>query len=113
MVHNATKGRTKSVQFEKSMVSLETNDGSSSRDGASSPPVPGSRTSSLPMGENRDNINNMATIRHYRSMLDIEEPPRLPIAKPMSYDELYPKPGDPIPVHKLPPRRPLVDCQAP
>ncbi|KAK4165917.1 Septin-domain-containing protein [Cladorrhinum sp. PSN259] len=109
MVHNATKGRTKSVQFEKSMVSLDTNDGASSGDGASSPPVPGVRTSSLPMGgDNKENIN-MATIRHYRSMLDIEEPPRLPIAKPMSYDELYPKPNDPLTVHKHPRRRPFVD----
>ncbi|KAK4463732.1 hypothetical protein QBC42DRAFT_173058 [Cladorrhinum samala] len=113
MVHNATKGRTKSVQFEKSMVSLDTTDRSSSRDGASSPPVPGSRTSSLPVSENRDSVNTMATIRHYRSMLDIEEPPRLPIAKPMSYDELYPKPSDPIPVHKIPLRRPLIDSQGP
>ncbi|KAK4231380.1 Septin-domain-containing protein [Podospora fimiseda] len=109
MVHNATKGRTKSVQFEKSMLSLDTNDGASSRDGASSPPIPGVRTSSLPMGaESKENIN-ITAIRHYKSMLDIEEPPRLPIAKPMSYDELYPKPNDPILVHRYPPRRPFVD----
>ncbi|CAP70398.1 uncharacterized protein PODANS_3_4770 [Podospora anserina S mat+] len=104
MVHNATRSRTKSVQFEKSVISLDT-DGSSSRDGATSPPVPGSRTSSLPLGsESKENI-----IRHYRSMLNIEDPPKLPMAKPLSYGSLYPKPGDSVVVHRhqrIPMRRP-------
>lgn len=112
MVHNATRSRTKSVQFEKSVISLDT-DGSSSRDGATSPPVPGSRTSSLPLGsESKENI-----IRHYRSMLNIEDPPKLPMAKPLSYGSLYPKPGDSVVVHRhqrIPMRRPHdTICQAP
>ncbi|KAK3318462.1 Septin-domain-containing protein [Apodospora peruviana] len=91
MVHHATRARTKSVQFEKSVISLE--DGSSSRDGASTPssfPVPGTRISSLSSCDNKENINT--TIRQYRSMLIVEDVPKLPIAKPMSYEELYPKP---------------------
>ncbi|KAK3323446.1 Septin-domain-containing protein [Cercophora scortea] len=106
MVHHANKARTKSVQFEKSQVSLnDTADGASSRDGAASPPFPGTRTSSLPTGENKETLNT--TIRHYRSLLDVEDTPRLPMAKPLSYDELYPRPGDSATSHKHPLRRPF------
>ncbi|KAK3369126.1 Septin-domain-containing protein [Lasiosphaeria ovina] len=105
MVHHATKARTKSVQFEKSLISLDGAEGASSRDGASTPPIPGNRTSSLPTSENKENFNN--SIRHHRSMLDIEDPPKLPIAKPLSYDELYPKLVDPTALTKFPLRRPF------
>ncbi|KAK3390438.1 Septin-domain-containing protein [Podospora didyma] len=105
MVHHATKARTKSVQFEKSLISLDGADGASSRDGASSPPIPGTRTSSLPIGENKE--NKSATICHYKSMLDVEDAPKLPITKPLSYDELYPKPQDSVVIHKFPLRRPF------
>ncbi|KAK3353029.1 Septin-domain-containing protein [Lasiosphaeria hispida] len=105
MVHHATKARTKSVQFEKSLISLDTADGASSREGASSPPVPGTRTSSLPMGENKENTS---TIRHYRSLLDIEDVPKLPVAKPLSYEELYPKPTESMAFHKFPLRKPFA-----
>lgn len=104
MVHHATKARTKSVQFDKSVISLDASDGISSVDGSSTGPVPGTRTSSLPTGENKENIN---TIRHYRSMLDVEDPPKLPIAKPMSYEELYPKPIESFVLQRFPPRRPF------
>ncbi len=103
MVHHAARSRTKSVQFEKSLLSFDTTDGASSRDGTTSPLVPGTRTSSLPVGENKENIN---TIRHYRSMLDVDGAPKLPLAKPLSYDELYPKPAEPIELPKPVPRRP-------
>ncbi|KAK3688566.1 Septin-domain-containing protein [Podospora appendiculata] len=105
MVHHATKARTKSVQFEKSLVSLDTADGASSRDGAASPPLPGTRISSLPAGENKETGNT--TIRHYRSLLDVEDTPRLPMAKPLSYDELYPRPGDLTNTHRFSLRRPF------
>ncbi|KAK0718333.1 septin [Lasiosphaeria miniovina] len=105
MVHHATKARTKSVQFEKSLISLDGAEGASSRDGASTPPIPGNRTSSLPTSENKENFKN--SIRHYRSMLDIEDPPKLPITKPLSYDELYPKLVDSTALTKFPLRRPF------
>lgn len=105
MVHHATKARTKSVQFDKSVISLGTDDGVSSVDGSSTAPVPGTRTSSLPSGENKENVN---TIRHYRSLLDVDDAPKLPITKPMSYEELYPKPTDTfVVVQKFPLRRPF------
>ncbi|KAK5660335.1 hypothetical protein OQA88_12876 [Cercophora sp. LCS_1] len=99
MVHHATRARTKSVQFEKSLLSLDPSDGELSREGAISPPIPGTRTSSLPMGENKENI---ASIRQYRSMLDIDHAPRLPVAVPLSYDELYPKPTETMACNRLP-----------
>lgn len=107
MMHNATRGRAKSVQFEKSFASLaETIDGSSSRDGAVSPvPVPGTRTSSLPLGENNEMINK--ALRRYKSLLEIEDPaPKLPMTQRLSYDELYPKATDPTMSRALPSRRP-------
>lgn len=106
MVHHATRARTKSVQFEKSLISLDTADDTSSREGAISPPIPGTRTSSLPLGENKGNIS---IIRHYRSMLDVEGAPKLPMAKPLSYEELYPKPTESMSFQKFQWRRP-IDC---
>ncbi|KAK0620359.1 Septin-domain-containing protein [Immersiella caudata] len=104
MVHHATRTRTKSVQFEKSLISLETAEEASSREGATSPPVPGTRTSSLPLGDNKENIN---VIRHYRSMLDVEGAPKLPMTKPLSYEELYPKPTESMSFNKFLWRRPI------
>ena len=107
-MHNATRGRAKSVQFEKSFASLaETIDGSSSRDGAVSPvPVPGTRTSSLPLGENHEMLNK--ALRRYKSLLEIEDPaPKLPVTQRLSYDELYPKATDPDVSRELLPKRPL------
>jgi len=54
-----------------------------------------------------ENKENMAAIRRYRSMLDVEDAPKLPIAKPLSYEELYPKPADPVAIHRFPLRRHL------
>ena len=108
MVHHATRSRTKSVQFEKSVLSLNSVDDGSSREGTASPPVPGMRTSSLPpAGDNNKENVNVNTIRHHRSMLDVEDPPRLPVAQPLSYDELYPRPDETVTIQKLPPRRPF------
>ncbi|KPM43609.1 Cell division control protein 3 [Neonectria ditissima] len=51
------------------------------------------RHSSMPLGRhNRGESPSPeppATIRHYRSMLDVEEPPKLSAWKPISFDELY------------------------
>jgi hypothetical protein len=106
MVQHATRTRTKSVQFEKSVISLEPTDESCSREGATSPPVPGTRTSSLPLGDNKENIN---VIRHYRSMLDVEGAPKLPMTKPMSYEELYLKPTESMSFNRFLWRMP-IDC---
>ena len=59
----------------------------------------------MPMGENKENVN---VIRHYRSMLDVEGAPKLPMAKPLSYEELYPKPTESMTFYKLPWRKPLT-----
>ena len=89
MVQHAThKSRNKSVQFEKGHVGFENaNAPEPSRVYATLHAVPSTRTSSLPI-DHKENV-----IRHYRSMLDVDAP-RLPLAKPLSYDELYPKPQE-------------------
>lgn len=52
------------------------------------------------------------SVRHYRSLLDVEDAPKLPVAKPLSYAELYPSAPEPVPVRKasLPPQ---LDSQPP
>lgn len=106
MVHHATKVRPKSVQFEKSVLNLDAADEAFSPEGASVPLVPGTRTSSLPM------LGNMNVMRQYRSMLDIDGAPKLPMAKPLSYEELYPKPTEAMDFHRFTSRGAL-ESQAP
>lgn len=101
MVHHATRARTKSVQFDSRLLSLDPADGAPSREGVTFPPTPGTRTSSLPASEHKENFNS---IRPYRSMLDVDSAPKLPLAKPLSYEELYPKPTESL-VNKLPLRK--------
>ncbi|EQK99239.1 cell division control protein 3 [Ophiocordyceps sinensis CO18] len=66
-------------------------------------PCPSKRTSSLPVGQDNASLpspaSSAATLapvtRHYRSMLEVEDPPKLGPWKPMSFDELYSGPiGD-------------------
>lgn len=95
------KARTRSVQIDKNAAF----------DVAGLCPVgPGSqpsrashRLSSLSIGdENRDPLTPTgavapATIRRYRSMLEVEDPPKLSPWKPMSFEELYSGPmQDPV-----------------
>ncbi len=47
-------------------------------------PVPAARSSSLPAGK-----ENIGSVRQYRSMLDVEGPPKLGPVKTFTYDELY------------------------
>ncbi|CAM1511193.1 Fc.00g087060.m01.CDS01 [Cosmosporella sp. VM-42] len=94
MVHQV-KARTRSIHLDRASFSLSGS--SSSKEPATSPPQPTRRTSSLLLGqENRDPSASASqspeTIRHYRSMLDIEEPPKLSPWKPISFDELYASP---------------------
>ena len=65
------KARTRSVQLEKGIdiASGSSVKAESIRD-LSMPPVPAARSSSLPSGK-----ENSGSIRHYRSMLDIEDAP--------------------------------------
>jgi hypothetical protein len=48
-------------------------------------PVPARRSVSL----NITQQENIPSTLHYKSMLDVEEAPKLPATKPMTYDELY------------------------
>ena len=79
------KARTRSVQLEKGIdvASGSSVKAESIRD-LSMPPVPAARSSSLPSGK-----ENNGSIRHYRSMLDVEGPPKLGPVKTFTYNELY------------------------
>lgn len=89
MAHHANK-RNRSFQFERGIRSLDSADGSLTRMGPTSQPAPNSGTSSL----SPEMKENSTGIRHYKSMLDVEPAPKLPIAQPLSYEELYPRPMD-------------------
>ena len=90
MMHNGIKSRTRSAQFYRSGSSIASHGGSDDRTGT--PPVPGTRTSSIPSTteDKDDGTSPSPIIRHYRSMLDVEAAPQLPVAELLSYDELYP-----------------------
>ena len=98
MVHQV-KARTRSIHLDRASFNLSgsSTPKESTTGPTTSPPQPTRRTSSLPLGqENRDPSASPPqlpeNIRHYRSMLDIEEPPKLSPWKPMSFDELYASP---------------------
>ncbi len=80
------KGRTRSVQLEKNIdyTAAEPAKAESVQECLSSPPVPAARSSSLPAGK-----ENIGSVRQYRSMLDVEGPPKLGPVKTFTYDELY------------------------
>lgn len=84
--HHA-KSRTRSIQLEKGVevAARETSKTESARDEHSAPPVLATRSSSVPSGK-----ENMASEqKNYRSMLDVEGPPKLGPMKTFTYDELY------------------------
>ena len=94
LVHQV-KARTRSIHLDKGVLSLAA---------MVTPAEPVTtrrkatrRTSSLPLGQENVNpcegeLQSPATIRHYRSMLDVEDPPKLSPWKPMCFDELYSSP---------------------
>lgn len=94
MMHHATKTRPRSVQFDKNLAKLETATRTASfREKDIAVLVPGTlalgnRASSLPVGRHNEIIVTEA--RQYRSLLDVEDAPKLPMAKPLTYGELYP-----------------------
>lgn len=95
-VHQATtRARHRSVHLDKGISSLTAM--LSPSEPVASPRQPPRRISSLPLGQENLNPSTIdlqapATIRHYRSMLDVDEPPKLSPWKPMSFDELYASP---------------------
>ncbi|KAL2200511.1 Septin-domain-containing protein [Corynascus similis CBS 632.67] len=99
MVQNATaRVRPRSLQFDRSPLAPDVKSRrSASRDTGtlSLSPAPGLRTSSLPLTNEKQYIH--APVRHHRSMVDMELAPRLPLAQPLSYGELYPKVSEPSP----------------
>ncbi|KAF4420536.1 putative cell division control protein CDC3, partial [Fusarium austroafricanum] len=85
------KARTRSVHFDRGLIFMATaglteSSPKTSRDSK--------RVVSLPLSQ-EDEISSTpssprpSTVRHYRSMLDVENPPILSPMKPMSFDELY------------------------
>jgi len=81
------KTRSRSVHLHKAVdtsIVEEPDKAASLKDGYSSPPVPSTRSSSLPTGK-----ENSGSIRHYRSMLDVEGPPKLGPLKPLTYEEIH------------------------
>lgn len=56
------------------------------------------RHSGIPLGQMNRSASPVAsppaTVRHHRSMLDVEEPPKLGPWKPLSFEELYANPID-------------------
>jgi septin 7 len=113
MVQNATaRVRPRSMQFEKSSATPEPRPRrAASRDTGTNRPPPGARTSSLPLSSTKQYIYT-PPIRHHRSMLDVERIPKLPLAKPLSYGELYVNTAEPV-VDIMPPSRTPVDSQPP
>lgn len=94
-VHQATtRARHRSVHLDKGIASLTA---IISPEPVASPRKPPRRISSLPLSQENLNPSNIdlqtpATIRHYRSMLDVDDPPKLSPWQPMSFDELYASP---------------------
>lgn len=91
------KARTRSVQIDNH-TSFDVA-GLGLVDSASPNSRTSHRLSSLSMAdENREPLTSTtaalppATLRRYRSMLEVEDPPKLSPWKPMSFDELYAEP---------------------
>jgi hypothetical protein len=88
---NQVKVRTRSVHFD---VSQERALAAFLLDTASTHPKAGRRSSSLALGsENKapstGTHSAAGTIRRFRSMLEVEDPPKVNLVEPMSFDELY------------------------
>lgn len=85
MIQSATaRVRPRSLQFDRSSVSSDSRSRHlASRDMSTLSPTPGARTSSLPLSSSRQYIDH--TVRHHRSMLEVELTPKLPVAQPLFY----------------------------
>lgn len=89
------KARTKSIHLDKTPVSASapeaemdktTSPQDTSKRTCSLPPAKDGAPSTLPTGQ--------APMRRFRSMLEVDEPPKLGPWNPMSFDELYSAPLD-------------------
>jgi hypothetical protein len=89
--HATGRVRPKSMQFEKSPLCLDVPPPrrAASRDTGVRPPIPGARTSSLPVAIGKHDPDS--TVRYHRSMRSVEDAPRLPQARQLSYGALYPR----------------------
>lgn len=85
------KARTRSIQLDKSTALLAIN----ASEQPATQPQPSKRTSSLPPDgqdlSDHPSVSNSVptTIHRYRSMLEVEEPPKLGPLNPISFEELY------------------------
>ncbi|KAH6856624.1 Septin-domain-containing protein [Chaetomium sp. MPI-CAGE-AT-0009] len=109
MVQNATaRVRPRSMRSENSSAAPDPKHRrAASRDTSMRRPPQATRTSSLPLSSSKQYLYT-PPIRHHRSMLDVERVPKLPLAKPLSYDELYPRTAEPV-VDMTPPSRTPFD----
>lgn len=89
--HTRARARTKSVPFTKAIFG--------SRESLhDDPPARPSSVPALSLPERRSvsltvRLQEIVpSIRHYKSMLDVDEAPKLPATQPMTYDELYVEP---------------------
>lgn len=102
---NHVRARARSIQLEKGINS------STDSPTCGSYRRPGRRRGILALGPENivpsANYECPATIRRYRSMIYVEEPPKIRTPEPMSYDELYPAPPEspPQPEETMQPRR--------
>jgi septin 7 len=88
---NQVKMRTRSVHFD---VSQERALAAFLLDTASTYPKAGRRSSSLALGSENiapstETHSAAGTIRRFRSMLEVEDAPKINPVEPMSFDELY------------------------
>lgn len=87
---NRVKARTRSIQFDRNILG-------ESMASTGNQPKPNKRTSSLALGQENVEPTSPAkeppiSVRRYKSMLEVEDPPKLEAAEPMSFDELYAEP---------------------
>lgn len=104
---NHVKARTRSIQLDNSILTTLTSTETSGQH-----PQPGKRTSSLALGrENQDPSRSSftakpASIRRYKSMLEVEDAPRISPMKPMTFEELYTTPAKTVRKEKKSERKP-------
>ena len=101
---NRVKARTRSIQFDRNILgdSMASNNAQ---------PKPSKRTSSLALGQENEEPASptkpaSVTVRRYKSMLEVEDPPKIEAAEPMSFDELYAEPIKSPPAPDLEPEGP-------
>lgn len=102
LVHHV-KARTRSLQLDKSVLAMTTSAVPTDPSGSSA--ESNQRTCSLPAGQENTASSSIPpashAIHHFRSMLEVEEPPKLDPLKQMSF-ELYASPTGTLDLPKDP-----------